>query len=480
MGIGEFLEANGEKVKLGVYFLVVIVVGGMLFSTLGEAWRRAELARPLILALDPLVGVSLEQFAAGMFGLYLGLLALMIVDPKKRIQGVLLGFGTGAALVGLLSVGLFIPNIDFGANIVLIVGGVVTGGLLGGGRQLLEVRTADALEFRRAASILYVMLTGIIVVGMVEYHVAFPEVLTVTDAGPSIAAPSGSPSISQSGIFVNGLTAGVFVLTLRRFVQYDSSENFFILGPPGSGKSLFLVGKYLAALDDATDRKADTPMNPSGDLMELVSSVDAVGENAGWELGATPAADVKDLRFNFTKGRVFPKNIEIASLDYAGEYLNELPNALLSADDEIDDSTLRLLADRVRNAETLILVIDMERYHGNESLGIEPYFDILDEASGTDVLLVATKCDILAEQFRDERALEAHQYFDEFQEYVNETLVANDQTVRTLVQDTAGTEIHPVYYQTTVDDETGDRVPMRDRNGNVMTIGFNELLKKMG
>ena len=126
MGIGEFLEENGEKVKLGVYFLVVIGVGGMLFSTLGEAWRRAELARPLILALDPLVGVSLEQFAAGMFGLYLGLLALMIVDPKKRIQGVLLGFGTGAALVGLLSVGLFIPNIDFGANIVLIVGGVLS------------------------------------------------------------------------------------------------------------------------------------------------------------------------------------------------------------------------------------------------------------------------------------------------------------------------------------------------------------------
>ncbi|WP_253738276.1 hypothetical protein [Halohasta salina] len=479
MGIGEFLEENGEKVKLGVYFLVVIGVGGMLFSTLGEAWRRAELAKPLILSLDPLVGVSLEQFAAGMFGLYLGLLALMIADPKKRIQGVLLGFGTAAALVGLLSVGLFIPNIDFGANIVLIVGGIVAGTILGGGQQLLEVRTADALEFRRAASRLYFVLTGIIVVGMIEYHVTFPQLLAVSDAGVSVQNVGGSLSFTQSGMFVNGLMSVVFVLTLREFVQYDSSETFFVLGPRASGKSLLLVGKYLAALDDATDRKADTPMNPSGDLMELVSSLDAVGQDAGWEIRSTASADVKDLRFNFTKGRVFPKNVEIESLDYAGEYLDELPNALMSADDEIDNSTLRLLAQRVRDAETLILVIDMERYHRNESLGIEPYFDILDEASGTDVLLVATKCDILAEQFRDERALEAHQYFDEFQEYVNKKLVANDQTVRTLVQNTAGNEIHPVYYQTKVDD-AGDRVPMRDPNGNVMTIGFDELLKKVG
>ena len=86
----------------------------------------------------------------------------------------------------------------------------------------------------------------------------------------------------------------------------------------------------------------------------------------------------------------------------------------------------------------------------------------------------------MAEQFRDERGLEAHQYFDEFRDYVNETLVQNDQTVRTLVQDTGGTNIQPVYYQTTVDEVTSERVPMRDRNGNVMTIGFDKLLDKMG
>ncbi len=480
MNFKEFIADNSEKVWLGVYFLVMVVVGGLLFLTLGEAWREADIVRPLILSLNPLLSISLEQFSALMFGLYGGLLILLIIDPKKRIQGLLLGFGTVSGLVGLLSIGLFIPNIDFGANIPLIMGGVVAGGILGGGRELVQVRTGDALEFRRAATVLFGFLSVIVIVGLLEHHVNFPQVVEVASDSVSVVEPTQGVELDTEGAVFNGLMAFVFIVTLRSFFQYDAAESFFIVGPRGSGKSLFLVGKYLAALDDAAGRDEDTPMSPSGDLMELVSAVDSASDEAGWELGATDAADVKDLQFNFVKGRVFPKNIHIGSLDYAGEFLSELPTALMGAEDEIDDSTLRRLAQRIRGANTLVLILDMERYHNNESLGIEAYFDILNATDSTKVLLVATKCDILAEQFRDERGLEAHQYFDEFRTYVNETLVQNDQTVRTLVQDTGGSEIHPVYYQTRVDEVTDQRVPMRDRNGNVMTIGFDNLLDKMG
>jgi hypothetical protein len=477
--IGEFLEENGEKVFLVVYFAVMVIVAGPLFLSLGEAWQASDVVRPLILALNPLVSVTLEQFSALMFGIYLGLLVLLTLDPKKRVQGVLLWFGTVSALVGLLSIGLFIPNIDFGANAAWVLGGFVAGGVVGGGGQLLEVRTASALEFRRSATLLFYLISSLVVVGLVEYHVDFPQFLAVTGDTVRLVAPSPTLSVEWSGIGRNVLMAGVFVLTLRRFVTYDSSENFFVLGPQGSGKSLFLVGKYLAALDDAVGRDTDTPLNPSSDLMELVGSLDAASKDTGWKIDATGQTDVEDLQFNFVDGRAFPKNIQLSSLDYAGEYLERLPSALMSADDEVENSTLRLLAQRVRDANTLVLIIDVERYHNNEPLEIEPYFDVLDVASNKDVLLVATKCDILAEEFRDQRALEAHQYFDEFREYVNETLIENNQTVRTLVQDTSGSEIHPVYYQTTTD-ENGERVPMRDRNGNVMTVGFDELLDKMG
>jgi hypothetical protein len=357
--------------------------------------------------------------------------------------------------------------------------GLVGGTIVGGGKQLMEVRTTSALEFRRSASILFYLITAIIVVGLVEFHVNFPQFIDPSGGAVEIVAPEPTVSVAWEGLTTNVLMAGVFVVTLRRFVKYDSSENFFVLGPPGSGKSLFLVGKYLAALDDAVDRKSDTPLNPSGDLMELVGRLDAATKDAGWELDSTGATEVEDLQFRFVNGRVFPKNIELSSLDYAGEYLEELPGALMSPDSEIDNSTVQLLSDRVRAANTLILVIDVERYHNNEPLGIEPYFDILDTADDKDVLLVATKSDILAQQFEDEQALDPHQYFEDFRQYVNDTLVENNQAVRTLVQDTSGSEIHPVYYETTVNDD-GERVPMRDRNGNVMTVGFEELLEKLG
>jgi len=482
MSIGDLVRDNSEKLRLVGYFVVVIAVAAPLFSSLGEAYEnRSEIVRQLIETPGALGIVSVEQLSAFLFGVFIGLLLLLILDPKKRIQGLLLGFGTVSALIALQSQELFLPNIDFVATAPVLVGGIVLGGIAGGGRNLFEIQTADALEFRRAASLLFFILSAITIVGLIEYHVSFPQVINpVFGEGTVDIVVPDNPSVefNSEGLIGNVVLSVIFIVTLRSFFEYDSAEDFFILGPVGSGKSLFLVGKYLEALDDAADRDADTPMTPSADLMELVSEVDAASEDAGWELGATAVDDVKNLEFNYVKGSVFPKNIRIGSLDYAGEYLDQLPNALASEPEEIDDSILRRLAQRVREANTLVLILDMERYEGDESLGIESYFDILDATDSTKVLLVATKCDVLAEEFEDEMGLDPVMYFDDFKEYVNETLVQNDQTVRTLVQDTAGSEIHPVYYQTT--ERNGERVPMRDVNGNVQTMGFNELLDKMG
>jgi GTPase SAR1 family protein len=482
MSVGDLFRDNSEKLRLVGYFVVVIAVAAPLFSSLGKAYEnRSDLFRQLIQTPGALGIVSVEQLSAFLFGVFLGLLLLLILDPKKRVQGLLLGFGTVSALVALQSQDLFVTNIDFVATSPVLVGGLVLGGIVGGGRNLFQIQTADALEFRRAASLLFFILSTITVVGLIEYHLSFPQIINPVFAEETvdIVIPN-NPAVefNSDGLAQNIVLSAVFIITLRSFFQYDSSEDFFILGPVGSGKSLFLVGKYLEALDEAADRDADTPMTPSADLMELVSEVDAASEDAGWELGATAVDDVSNLEFNYVKGSVFPKNIRIGSLDYAGEYLDQLPNALTSEPEEIDDSILRRLAQRVREANTLVLILDMERYESDESLGIESYFDILDATDSTKVLLVATKCDVLAEEFRDEMGLDPVMYFDEFREYVNETITQNDQTVRTLVQDTAGSEIYPVYYQTT--ERNGERVPMRDANGNVQTMGFNELLERMG
>ena len=482
MQLQQILENNNEKVRLVAYLIIMVVLARPLSRFLGVTWEeRANVANQLIFALDPLFGITVEQTSALLFGIYLGLVLLLLLDPKKRIQGLLLGVGTGVGLVALLSLGLFLPNIDLVGQLPLIIGGIVFGGLLGGGRDLLELQAAEALEFRRAATILFLLLSGIMIIALIEYHVIFPEIISVDFASDSVSfGASGGSGISfePDSILTNTVLTGIFIVTLRKFFKYDSSEEFFILGPVGSGKSLFLVGKYLAALGEITSRGDDTPMTPSSDLMELVNELDSSSDDAGWEIDSTQIDSIKNLEFTYVKGRIFPKNIRIGTLDYAGEYLDELPEALISSPDEIDSSILRQLSNRVKTADTIMLVIDMERHKRNDSLETESYFEILDSTDSANVLLIATKCDILAEEFQDDTGLDPVNYYDEFKEYVNDELTRNDQTIKSLVQNTAGSEIHPVYYQTTVKDD--ERVPMRDSNGNVQTMGFRRLLKKMG
>jgi hypothetical protein len=283
--------------------------------------------------------------------------------------------------------------------------------------------------------------------------------------------------INQQGLVGNVVLSTVFIATLRQFVEYDAEQNFFVLGPPASGKSLFLIGAYLEALNRAEEAGTDSPLSPSSDLMSMVEQLDM--DTSDWIVEATAQGEVNQLSFQFVDGTIFPKNVQLTSLDYAGEYLDRLPDGLTGMLENENDQTLLELARNVQAADTLLLIIDVERFTNDEPMDISEYFSILQAVEGKDVLLVATKSDILAEQFREERGIEAHRYFGDFKEYVNEELTRNAQ-VRNLVQDTAGSEIHPVYYQTTEADVGGGRVPMRDETNSVMTVGFDRLLNILG
>jgi len=142
------------------------------------------------------------------------------------------------------------------------------------------------------------------------------------------------------------------------------------------------------------------------------------------------------------------------------------------------DTTLRRLADGVQSADTLILLLDVERFVNNEELEISEYFSILQASDSKNVLLVATKADVLADSFQEERGLEPYRHFDDFQEYVNIRLRESEQ-VDALVRELGGSVIQPVYYQTS-ENEVGDRVPMRNQEGSVMTVGFDNMLSEFG
>lgn len=472
-----FVQENREKLKLQLYFAVIIALAYPLATFIGQAWENAQFARSAV-RLHLLVGMSRAALNMALLGLFLGFLVLMTLDPKKRVQAALLWLGMLISLVGLLSLGLFLVRIDFVSQAPWFIGGLLLGLGIGGGRKLLQVQTANALEFRRASLGIFSILVLIVVVAFLEYHVQYPEIVTVTRDGIQAATTSGSGiGFETEGVFRNALVGGLFIFVLGQFVTYDAEHDFFILGPRASGKSLFLIGAYLEALEQTSNSSSNTPLNPSNDLVDMIQELDR--PDSEWIIEATGRGEVNVLSFQYVHGRVFPTNIGLQSIDYAGEYLNRLPDAIAGTlpDDSVD-STLERLVDGVEGSDTLVLLLDLERFMNNEPLEITEYFDILRQANNTGVILVATKADVMAEEFRDERGLEAHRYQDEFREYINQRLRGSQQ-VESLIQETAGTEIYPVYYQTKVN-ENGDRVPIRDDTNSVMTVGFDELLDLLG
>ncbi|MFB6120558.1 MAG: hypothetical protein ABEJ68_05515 [Halobacteriaceae archaeon] len=473
----QVVRENWEKAKLVLYLGVMGVLALPLSTMLGNAWEQAVVSRVFIELFDAYLSITLEKFSVVAFGLFLGFLLLLALDQKKRIQGVMLTVGLLVALAGLSAQGLFLPNIDFAANVLWLGGGIAFGTLVGGGRRLTRVNTTEPLEFRRAARGVTLLLGAIVVVAFLEYHLKYPAFVDVrNDQLVFIVNAPGRFGLEQSNLVWHALVSGTFLVTLTRFMDYDAETDFFVLGPRGSGKSLFLVGAYLEALERAQERDEQTPMNPSDDLMSMVEELDR--STSDWIVEATAPGEIHYLQFTYIHGSVFPKNIEVTGLDYAGEYLDRLPDALTGLLENEEDDTLLALAQNVQQADTLILVIDVERFVNGEGLDIPAYFSILQACDGKEVLLVATKADILADQFREERGIEPHRYYEDFKEYVNEEL-RNSQQVSALIEETAGSEIHPVYYQTKTR-EDGSRVPMRDDRNSVMTVGYDRLLDKLG
>lgn len=475
----EYLQRNREKLRLVGYFALILISAQPLSTMFGNAWAEADLAREVI-QLRLLVGLGHQAISISMLGLFLGFLVLMTIDPKKRWQAALLWLGTGVGLIALQSQGLLLgsPNVNLATQFPFLLVGVALGFLLGGGRKLLEIQTAQALEFRRASKALYLMLAMFTLIGLLELHLQYPSLIDVTRSGVSTGQVSSADfGIDTDGLPTNAAVSALFIVTLRQFVKYDAEKKFFILGPRASGKSLFLIGAYLEALQQSRDDKSDTPLTPSEDLMSMLEALDR--RESEWIVESTGRGELKHLMFQYVHGSVFPANIQLSAMDYAGEYLDRLPDALTGALPEEDmDTTLIRLAEGVRSADTLMLVVDTNRFVDNEPLDISEYFSILQSTDNKDVIIIATKTDVLAEDFEDERGLEPHLYYDEFTDFVN-TRLRQSENIDSLITETAGSTIHPVYYQTKVDDR-GNRVPMRDEGGSVMTVGFDELLDKIG
>lgn len=187
-------------------------------------------------------------------------------------------------------------------------------------------------------------------------------------------------------------------------------------------------------------------------------------------------------------GRLFPRRLELTALDYAGQHLGRIGEYFGEGEDLSSESTAGTVAEWISRSERLLFILDVDRLVFPEkfqeaadgetatiSWGLEQYISIIEATDPEDVIVVATKCDILI----DQRSIPAPgdlPSHDAFTQAVTEHLTTRPDVQRLL--DLTGEEaIVPVYIETRRSD--GEYVPRLDGNGNLIPVGYDTLISEI-
>lgn len=468
---------GSEPRRLLVRFLVTVATAPVIGWLIGRVWvpgipiydRGLELVVALLgLATEP----AIELVSVFGLGLYAGLLALLLLDVTKRVQGMLLLLATLLVLGVTAAMGVFLPNLELTwLNVVAGVGGLLVG-LLVEFDQLLRIdRAASRVrrptlddgtvpEFRTAAYLLFGVVALLIVASLGQAVTA--DIVRVWD----VAA------------------AGAFLVTGYQFVQYESETGYMILGPARAGKSMLTLGLCLELVT------ADGPRpNPNDYLqrgLERVSNL-VPGEER-WPIPSTLPDELSVASFEVIVGYYFPRRLELTALDYAGQHLERVAQLFEQGETSEDEGVPGEVAELIAEGDTLLVLLDVERleYPGkfredvaaDESIswGLNQYATILQNHDPEDVVVVATKCDILIDRGHVDAPAVGGSY-DDFRAAVTEYL-ASRPDVRELLDMVGESTIHPVYYATKRRGED-EYVPRLDEQGNLMPVGYGQLLAEL-
>lgn len=468
-----------KNVAFGAYLCLILFfalqVARLINIGLGEQGQIVQ----SVFELPTLVGGTSETIPLAGLGVAAGLLVLITLDQKARPQGLVLLLAFGVVMSRLLTAGELLAVEEFSTpDLAWTVPGLLVGFVFGGGSALLQLRSLAPQEFRRAPRLLTLLLSFVLLIALVETHVQYPELIEVSNNQVEVLSVDPTEiEFSSENVVVNSAVAAGAVISAQRFISYDDDTEFFVLGPPGSGKSLLLIGAYIEALSGSkgdTVRRSEK-MSPSQDLMKLIENLDQ--DTSEWIVEATGQNELRDLEFNYPRGSLFRQNVRISALDYAGEHLRRLPDAL-DGDEDQTDQQLSRIATEVEKADTHIFLIDAERYINDDGLHLAEYFSILQNTDSNEVVLVVTKSDIFADMYWEEYERAPQANFAEFRAFV-ESQLTNSEQFETLLRQTPTSEIHPVYYETEFNDD-GERVPYRDDTDSVVTVGFGRLLSTLG
>lgn len=465
-------------------FLLMVILGlaTPLMDMMTRSWKTESMGQisGAIRDIDP-NGVS--AIMAFTIGFYIISSILLFKDRYKKVQGAIL-------LAGIFIVFIYIYtkfDIDWTImHIVYALIGIAVGLFVG---KVQDVNKKDDVTFEHVAKNVGIVSVIYIVIIYLNVHLL---------------------SNDQNIYFIKDTIVSLaFALVFNMMMNYEvKGPEIFILGPKASGKTLLLVGCYMAAQNDKRAYKPHT--NLSKAYTELISKSKTEEEimlrKAKYDSEKSSETMTKfvetiekekltgkewlsqtlyptEYDFIYIGGSIFPKKVMFRTMDHPGPWLQYFSNYLVTGNihPDVDEEEFKKVIDQIMKTDKLIFVIDYDR--NPNFIEVADYVTIITnlrelhetrkDGKGVKSYIVVTKSDILRDIFVETKGRPPENY-DIFKEFVDPEIVHN-QFIEMLQANTFDAPIYPVFYFTRID-ITGKRVPIRDeRTLKIYTYGFDIL-----
>ncbi len=242
--------------------------------------------------------------------------------------------------------------------------------------------------------------------------------------------------------------------------MFEKTIKFFVLAGPSAGKTMFLIGLYLKALDLTKGR-----VSPNNYIVDLVHEL-----YSDWSLRGGYIHN-----YQFTCGTWIKKttlktvNYPGVHLEYIAKYLN-----IKTVSNNMFEKSMITVALEVLEADKLVFIIDGGKYPNFIGMGIDYYLNIfsrrLDRKRKVKCYMVVTKCDLFIDEYKD------YENYDGFREFIKKKF-SEDTYIRELAH-ASDASFYPVFYSP-IQTGNGIHSPVPDKDGHVLTFGFDKILTEL-
>ena len=304
---------------------VLLVAGVSVIELLATAWgqRPWSVARHgLRIGLEAF-GVSQAAFYYVPLGVYLGLVAGLLLDSFKHIQGLIVAGATLLAVpVVFLPQGILVEPLAsiFGPNtaLVSVLSAVVT---LRAGGVTLDSLDTDHREYPRIPGLIFWLVAVLVGFGLVEAHIAYVSPIQVQAENPTFSFEG----FVWGNIGVHLLSVLVLLPALRYFTAYERGMNVIMLGPKRSGKSAVFGGIHLYIRDNVDEGSAAaTRVSRLRQRIESTQFPDPTPSTLQSGAGGLGGSQPMLLELPYSWGRFVPTRVRFSVVDYPGEALEDI------------------------------------------------------------------------------------------------------------------------------------------------------------